>query len=121
MKILFALFFVVSAHAIPYKMAGNLYDFSDKEGLLVYGCEKSCDALKTIHTHRKIDLRKVRQNLKTANSAGSDICTYVYKEKALIGLSPNQDRRAFCLFPDKSMVELNSLEGYLRKKHDIKE
>ena len=110
-----------SVWALPFKLAGTIYEFKAQEGLLLKGCEKGCDALKTIKKHSKINLTQVRKGLKQANSVGSDVCNHVYQGKSVLGVAENQDRHAFCLFKDQSMVELNSLDEYLVKMKVISE
>lgn len=119
----FFLALILSSHvyAESFKLAGTVYEFKTHDGLLLSGCEKGCDALKTIQKHQKINLAEVRKTLKQANSIGSDVCAHVYKGNSLLGLAQNQDRRAFCLFKDKSMVELNSLGEYLVQKKIVSE
>lgn len=111
----------MAAQAETYKIAGGYVDFKEKDGLLLKGCEKSCEALKVIQKHKKIDLKKARQGMKFTNSVGSDVCAQVYHANALLGVAENKDRRAFCLFKDQSMVEMNSLSSYLVKKKIVKE
>lgn len=113
--------FSISLHAESFKIAGSLADFSEKDGLLLIGCEKNCEALKVIQKHKKIDLEEAREGMKTTNSVGSDVCLKVYKADSLLGVAENKDMRAFCLFKDRSMVEMNSLSEYLVKKKIVKE
>lgn len=107
--------------AESFKIAGDLVQFKNQEGLLLKGCEKKCDALNVIKKHKKIDLESIRKDMQFSNSAGSDVCFKVYKADSLLGVSENTDRRAFCYFKDKSMVEMNSLGAYLVKNKIIKE
>lgn len=101
------------ALAEVFKISGSLHYFEEKEGLLLEGCQKDCKALKTIKAHKKIDLKKIRAGQQFENSVGSDVCSKVYHGGSIIGVAENQDRRAFCIFDDKSMVEMNSLSKYL--------
>lgn len=110
-----------SAFAESFKIAGDMVEFKTVDGLVLKGCEKSCDALKIIKKHKKIDMKKVREGMQFANSVGSDVCARVYKADSLLGVAENKDRRAFCLFKDKSMVEMNSLSAYLVDKKIVKE
>ena len=110
-----------TAFAESFKIAGQLVEFEDKGGLLLNGCAKKCDALETIQKHKKIDLKKARVGMTFTNSAGSDVCDKVYKADSLLGVAQNMDRRAFCLFRDKSMVEMNSLTDYLTAKKIVTE
>lgn len=111
--LLIFIFSISIAQAESFKIAGGLVSFELKEGLLLKGCEKGCLALKTIQKHKKIDLVSVRKGMTFSNSAGSDVCDKVYKADSLLGVAQNGDRRAFCFFKDKSMVEMNSLSKYL--------
>lgn len=113
--------FSLSLHAESFKIAGSLASFSEKEGLLLKGCEKKCEALKVIQKHKKINLDEAREGMKTTNSVGSDVCLKVYKADSLLGVAENKDMRAFCMFKDHSMVEMNSLSEYLVKKKIVTE
>lgn len=118
MKTLFFLSIVFSQVALAesYQIAGSLHEFKEKEGLLTKGCEKGCDALKAVAAHKSIDLEKIRQGQKYINSVGSDVCASVYKASSVLGRAQNQDGRAFCVFNDESMIEMNSLSKYLTDK-----
>ncbi len=115
------LIFSIEIMADSFKIAGDLVEFKDVEGLLVKGCEKRCDALIIIKKHKKIDLASIRKEMRFSNSLGSDVCSKVYKAESLLGVAENTDRRAFCYFKDKSMVEMNSLSAYLVKNKIVKE
>lgn len=121
MKAFLILLLSLSAQAESFKIAGSLADFSEKEGLLLKGCEKNCDALKVIKKHKKIDMNDAREGMKTTNSVGSDVCLKVYKADSILGVAENGDMRAFCMFKDHSMVEMNSLSEYLVKNKIVKE
>lgn len=114
--ILIGLLFSFPLMATTYKIAGNLVVFNNVDGLELAGCKGSCEALTVIRIHKSINLKKARQGMKTYNSVGSDVCDKVYKAQSLLGVAENQDGRAFCLFKDKSMVEMNSLSFYLINK-----
>ncbi|MFP5384668.1 MAG: hypothetical protein ACLGHN_01220 [Bacteriovoracia bacterium] len=115
------LMFISTADAETFKVAGDLLDFRDHEGLLVRGCDKKCEALKAVENHKKIDLKKVRAGMKFTNSIGSDVCDKVYQAQALLGVNENQDQRAFCYFKDNSFIEMNSLTNYLVDKKIVSE
>lgn len=119
--ILGIMLFSTGTHAEVFKIAGSLMEFKTKDGLLLKGCEKSCEALKTIHRHKKIDLKAARKGMTYTNSVGSDVCARVYKVDAVLGVAQNRDQRAFCLFKDKSMVEMNSLSSYLLQQKIVSE
>lgn len=121
MKIFILILFSISLHAETFKIAGDLTRFNESDGLLLKGCEKKCDALKVIKKHGKIDLKSARVGMKTTNSVGSDVCLKIYKADSILGIAENKDMRAFCLFKDHSMVEMNSLTEYLLKKKIVKE
>lgn len=116
-----ALIYSSQIMAESFKIAGDLIEFKEKDGLLLKGCDKKCDALKVINKHQKINLEAIRKDMKFSNSVGSDVCHKVYGAEALLGVAENTDRRAFCYFKDKSMVEMNSLTAYLVKKKIVKE
>lgn len=116
MKFLFVVLMTFPVFAENFKIAGGHVEFKLKDGLLLKGCEKSCEALKVIQKHAKIDMTEVRKGSSFANSTGSDVCEKVYKANSILGVAANQDRRAFCVFKDQSMVEMNSLSQYLIDK-----
>lgn len=116
MKILILIFLSMPVFAESFKIAGSHLEFKNQDGLLLKGCEKSCEALKVIQKHKKIDMAEVRKESRFANSTGSDVCDKVYKASSILGVAENQDRRAFCVFKDQSMVEMNSLSQYLIDK-----
>jgi hypothetical protein len=66
-------------------------------------------------------MKSVRKGMTYPNSIGSDVCNKVYNAGSLLGVAENSDRRAFCMFKDKSMVEMNSLTSYLVDKKIVKE
>lgn len=119
--LLIASLFCSSAFAETFKIAGDMLEFKSVDGLILKGCEKNCEALKVIKKHKKIDIKKVREGMQFANSVGSDVCARVYKANSLLGVAENKDRRAFCMFKDNSMVEMNSLSAYLVDKKIVKE
>jgi len=121
MKFLIIALISTSAFAESYKIAGDLLEFKTVDGLVTRGCEKGCEALKVIKKHKKIDLKAARKGQPFINSVGSDVCHKVYKADSLLGVAENTDRRAFCMFKDKSMVEMNSLSAYLVDKKIVKE
>lgn len=121
MKFLIIALMTGTAFAESYKIAGDLLEFKTVDGLIVLGCEKKCEALKVIKKHKKIDLKAARKGMSFTNSVGSDVCNKVYKADSLLGVAENTDRRAFCMFKDKSMVEMNSLSAYLVDKKIVKE
>ena len=118
MKILgLSLLFMSSlAQAEIFKINGELMDFKVQEGVLVRNCEKQCLALKSIAAHKKIDLKKVRAKETYLGSVGSDVCRLVYEGGSVIGIAENRDQRAFCVFKDNSLIELNSLSSFLKEK-----
>jgi len=119
-NILFFLLLPAFAFGESFKISGERYDFSEKNGLSLYGCEKGCEALKVIESTKKIDLTKLRKGKKYVNSTGSDSCALAYKARATIGVNSGGDQRAFCIFKDQSMVEMNSLSSYLETKNITK-
>ncbi len=120
-KIIFLLILVSNvAFCESFKIGGKEYELANQNGLLLFGCEKSCEALKVIKASKKIDLTKLRKGQPYANSVGSDACSLAYKANALIGINSQGDQRAFCLFKDESMVEMNSLSQHLEEKNIIR-
>ena len=121
MKFLIAILFITTAYAEAFKIAGGTVEFKEVDGLLLKGCESKCDALTAIKKHKKIDLKSARKGMAFTNSVGSDVCHKVFKADSLLGVAENSDRRAFCMFKDKSMIEMNSLTSYLVDKKIVKE
>lgn len=119
--IIIGLLISLSSFAETFKIAGSMVVFESQEGLLLQGCKNSCDALKKIKSFNKIDLKKARAVGGHHNSVGSDVCRLVYKANSVLGLAGNKDQRAFCIFEDKSLVEMNSLSQYLLKKKIVTE
>lgn len=120
MKILLiAIFIAATAHAEIYKVNGDLMDFKNQDGLLVRNCEKDCLALKTVAAHKKIKLKEARAKEPFLGSVGSDVCRLVYDAGSVIGVAENRDQRAFCVFKDNSLIEINSLTQYLKDKKYI--
>jgi len=117
MKILALSLILVSLDisAEVFKINGSSIDFEKKSSVLVSGCEKTCEALKALGTHKKISLKKARAGIAFIGSTGSDVCKYVYKANAVIGVNEGKDQRSFCVFKDQSMLEINSLSDYLEK------
>lgn len=118
---LLGLILTTTAYAEVFRIAGKMLEFENKDGLLVKGCSKSCDALDTVAKFKKIDLKKARAQEKFVGSAGSDVCRLVYKANSLIGVNQDKDQRAFCVFKDESLIETNSLSQYLLDKKIITE
>ena len=117
MKILLiAVLMVTAAQAEIFKVNGDLMDFKNQDGLLVRNCEKGCLALKIVGQHKKIDLKKLRAKEIFLGSVGSDVCRLVYEGGSVIGIAENRDQRAFCVFKDNSLIEINSLTQYLKDK-----
>ncbi len=111
----------VSALADTYKIGGELYIFKSSDGLLLKGCEKDCLALQTINKFKKINLKKERAKETFVSSVGSDVCRLVYKANSVIGVNQDKDQRAFCVFKDNSLIEINSLSSYLTEKKIVTE
>jgi hypothetical protein len=107
------------AKAESFRIAGENIDFELKEELLIAKCEKQCLALKKITQFRSIDLKKVRAHQQFIGSTGSDVCQFIYRAKSVIGIAANRDQRAFCVFEDKSIIEINSLSQYLESRKII--
>ena len=102
-----------------FKIGGELVEFKSVDGLLLKGCEKSCQALKAVKKFNKINLAKVRAKETFEASIGSDVCRLVYKANSVIGVTQEKDQRAFCVFKDSSLIEINSLSAYLTEKKII--
>ena len=108
------------ARGDDFKISGNLISFENKEGLLVSGCRKDCLALKKFHEFQSINLIKIRKNSQFVGSIGSDVCRLVYKADSILGIAENKDQRAFCVFSDSSMIEVNSLSRVLVSKKMVR-
>ena len=110
-----------AASAETFQISGSLVNFENKNGLLIKGCEKDCLALKKIAEFKKINLKVARSDEKFFGSIGADVCHLVYKGESILGTIENKDQRAFCVFPDNSLVEINSLSQYLKDKKIVSE
>lgn len=119
--LIIGLLFSVLASAETYKIGGDLIEFKDTDGLLLKGCEKDCLALKTVGKFKKINLKKERAKETFHGSVGSDVCRLVYKANSVIGVTQEKDQRAFCVFKDNSLIEINSLSSYLTEKKIVTE
>ena len=120
----FVLFFLIFSNFVKaetFKISGESIFFENKNGLIVKGCEKECLALKTVAEFKNINLKKARIHEKFEGSIGSDVCRLVYKSHSIIGIAENLDQRAFCVFIDNSLIEINSLSQYLKDKNIVKE
>jgi hypothetical protein len=114
--LIFFLILSTQLSADVFRIAGQFVDFVSDEGLLIANCKEKCIAKETVLKHNKIELKKIRKGMKFVNSIGSDVCSRVYKAHSVIGLAGSGDQRAFCLFADSSMIEVNSLTNYLHRK-----
>ena len=110
-----------SSFAEVFQMRGELVEFKNVDGLLLNGCEKGCDALKTVAKFKKIDLKKSRARQSFKGSIGSDVCRLVYQAGSVFGSTQDKDQRAFCVFHDNSLIEINSLSLYLTQKKIVTE
>ncbi len=121
MKFLFVLLFSISAHAESYLIEGMLVALTEKNDLKVSACPKDCLALKAVEANKVISLKEISKGIKYPGSIGSEVCHEVYKALSILGRhSETKDQRAFCLFPDKSMIEINSLSDYLTKNKYVR-
>ena len=75
----------------------------------------------SVKKFKTIKLDKYRKPQRYANSLGSDVCSHVYNGGSILGQAENKDRRAFCVFKDGSMIEINSLTSYLKSKKIVRE
>lgn len=122
MKIcILSLLFSTYALAEPFKISGELSEFKNQDGLLLRGCDKDCLALTTVRNFQHIDLKKERAKESYVSSIGSDVCRLVYKANSIIGVNQAKDQRAFCVFKDDSLIEMNSLGQYLKDKKFVTE
>ena len=114
--ILFILLFISIAWADSFKIGGVQVEFTGHNGLLLSGCDKKCDALSSVKKHPSIRLKDLQNEKKFASSLGSEVCAKIYHAKSLLGRAVNGDGRAFCYFPDHSLIEINSLSLYLKAR-----
>ncbi|MGZ3789379.1 MAG: hypothetical protein ACXVLQ_12700 [Bacteriovorax sp.] len=100
-----------------FKISGKLLHFESKKEVLVYCREKTCMALSAFEKSKlhKAPFKDIPEK-KYKSSLGSDFCHYALHGKSILGRASNQDGRAFCYFKDHSMIEINSLSAYLKKK-----
>lgn len=122
MKIILTfLLFSGLASAEIFRIHGELVELKARDGLLLKGCEKDCLAVKAVKRHKKISLKKIRAKEQFVGSVGSDVCRLVYQANSVIGTLENLDQRAFCVFKDESLIEINSLSDYLMQKKIVVE
>lgn len=115
--LILAVFITTGVFAVEtFKIGGELVNFKNKDGLLVKGCESNCQALAVVNKFKKIDLKKLRGQEQYKGSIGSDVCRLAYKGNSVIGINEEKDQRAFCVFKDNSLIEINSLSRYLTEK-----
>jgi hypothetical protein len=94
----------------------KVYEFSSFNDVLVSNCQKKCEAKKKLSALKKVNLKKFTTKEAFANSPGSDVCRFVFQGESLMGQAQNRDRRAFCVFKDLSLIDINSLTLYLEEK-----
>lgn len=109
------IFMIFESQAETFKIGGHSVEFSSRDGVLTSGCVTKCLALDALKKHKSIELKKLPKT-GFANSLGSDVCRTVYKGTSLLGVNEKKDGRAFCVFSDQSMIEINSLTKYLSSK-----
>jgi len=114
------MFFSFQGFAESFRINGGWLEFADKEGILYYNCPKECLALSAVKMHPKIDIDLVRSKIQNPGSIGSDVCSPVYGGGSVLGIAQNKDGRAFCVFKDSSIIEINSLSSYLVNKGIVK-
>ena len=119
--ILLCMLFSFYSFAEVFQMRGELVDFKNVDGLLLNGCEKGCEALKTVAKFKKIDLKRARAGQSFKGSIGSDVCRLVYQVGSVFGSNQDKDQRVFCVFNDNSLIEINSLSLYLARKKIVTE
>ena len=119
--ILLCMLFSFYSFAEVFQMRGELVDFKNVDGLLLNGCEKGCEALKTVAKFKKIDLKRARAGQSFKGSIGSDVCRLVYQVGSVFGSNQDKDQRVFCVFNDNSLIEINSLSLYLTRKKIVTE
>ena len=109
------IFFASYSRADVFQIAGRTYSFEVKGSVLVHGCKTECQALKAVR-ERKIAGEALAAIPKRTfkRSLGSTVCADIYRARSVIGKATNGDGRAFCLFPDESMIEMNSLSAFAK-------
>lgn len=124
-KLIFLLLSLIITTEVPaktYKMAGKFIDFIEKHGVLVdkAHCENDCSALRKLRALKPMKKKSLMEGEKWASSPGSLVCGKGLKGRSVLGKGQDMDMRAFCLFEDGSMLEINSLADYLEKNQLIK-
>lgn len=109
------IFFSFALAAETYKIAGELVNFKNYKDVEYYCPKKKCDALEALKRKDRFDVASFPKE-QFANPLGSDVCRHHYKAKTLLGRNEKLDGRAFCLFPDESMIEINSLTKFAEKR-----
>ncbi len=118
--ILIGLLLSSSILAESFFIKDKVYEFVDFEGVLISQCQNNCLAKKVIIKNKKIVQSELKSDSFFSNSLGSEVCKKIFKGFSLLGQAHNQDRRAFCVFKDQSLIEINSLTDYLKQKNIVK-
>lgn len=116
-KLIFLLLlgFSLNVFSEAFKINGEILSFKKHpSGLLIKNCEKNCEALKVLSL-AKYDPKKIKKTSSLASSYGSTACHNLLGGVSLLGMSLENDGRDFCVFKDKSIVEINSLTIYLKE------
>lgn len=103
--------------AESYKIAGKEFEFyPTKSKIKISKCKDDCqanEAIKKIIKNKK-KYPKTIQKRTFANAIGSSVCQEKLEGLSVLGLAKNKDQRAFCVFKDGSMLEINSISEYLK-------
>ncbi len=96
------------------------YEFINFQGVLIAECPHNCMAKIVMFKNKTIKLSQFKNESYISNSLGSEVCKTIFKGHSVLGQAVNRDRRAFCVFKDQSMIEINSLTDYLKQKNILK-
>src|SRR5687767_5467164 len=116
--VIFFIFIFISSnvHAITksntFRVLGRNFEFVYySEVWISEKCIRSSCEAKTYLKDKieKINRDEARDNSGLATSPGSYLCTKKWAQATVIGRDTAKNGRAFCIFSDASMIEINSL------------
>jgi hypothetical protein len=108
--------FSLTAGAETFRILGKEFVFLRIDGVSYSeNCKaQTCEAYRRVKATRPADLKGLASEPRKM-SPGSFLCSRVWKESSVLGRDSAREGRAFCLFSDRSFVELNSVSHLFGK------
>jgi len=103
-----SLLFTVNAIAAEYKIEGKMYSFKAHQGIEVF-CQKPGPECLAENTVKSLTVKNSRPD----KFGGSEFCLKELQIQTVLGVNKAGDGRAFCVFKDSSLIEVNSLGAFL--------